>query len=82
MSFSIENAQLQSYQADTVLKLKHIPGLRYEAYFVKKDSAEVKYIWSNFVNGPAAVEKNKIRILVFDKKDHGLLLENTFVYKP
>lgn len=82
LTFWIENAQLQNYQADTVLKIRYVPGLRYEAYFVKKDSADVKYQWSNFVNGAAAVEKNKIRIQIFDEKDHDLLLENNFVYKP
>jgi len=82
LTFWIENAQLQIYQADTVLKLKYIPGLRYEAYFLKKDSADVKYKWSNFVNGAAALEKKRIRIQIFDRKDHELLLENNFVYKP
>src|SRR5690606_1963388 len=82
LAFWIENAQLQFFQADTVLKIKYVPGLRYEAYFLKKDSAEVKYKWSNFVNGPAAIEKNKIRIQIFGRKDHDLLLENNFVYKP
>lgn len=82
ITFWIENAQLQSHSADTLLKIKYIPGLRYEAYYARKDSAGTKYHWSNFVNGAATIEKNKIRIQIFDRKDHELLLENNFVFKP
>ncbi|MBL7931276.1 MAG: hypothetical protein JNL60_05225, partial [Bacteroidia bacterium] len=81
-TFWIENAQLQSFEGDTVLKLRYVPGLRYEAYYLKKDNADLKYHWDNFVNGAATIEKEKIRIQVFEKMDHNLLLENTFIYKP
>lgn len=80
--FSVDNAQLMRPFNDTLLKLRHVPGIRYECFFEKSDSlGSGSYTWKNYVNGASTLKKNIVRIQVTEKNKPELLLENIYIYR-
>lgn len=87
--FHIENARLMPAENDSTVFAEYLPGLKYEAWFVQsEDSLNVdgkmqkgKLVFTSFLNGTTPLEKNKIRIQIYLKKDNELILENLYYYK-
>lgn len=80
-SILTENGQLQPAQADSVFKFTYLYGLKYESLFIKV-AYNYQTALRTLINGTSAIESNKIRIQVFDKKEEKVILENVFFYRP
>lgn len=83
----IDNAQLLPTANDSLVRLKHIRGIKYECFYSKvngyKNNSvnDDKYVIKNLVNGASDMHKNNVRIQLIDKQKGELILENTFVYR-
>lgn len=88
ITLMIDNAQILPTSNDSLVKLKHIRGLKYECFYSKvtgyKSNSvnDDKYVIKNLVNGASDTNKNSVRIQLIDKQKNELLLENVFVYSP
>ena len=85
----IENGRLAKTLNDSIVKLYHMPGLKYESQFFIKETVseeDLKKIQKQFqlislINGTSNVQKDKIIIKITSKKENGLIIENAFFYK-
>jgi len=85
----IDNARLMPLGNDSTVFAEYLPGLKYEAWFVQSDdslSAEGtlqkgKMVFTSFLNGTTQVDKTRIRIQIYLKKENELILENVYYYK-
>lgn len=92
-SLSAENSRLTKTSNDSIYQLEHMPGLKYETFFVKKEipvnrpggpkaqkNTIPQFEIKTLINGTAEKEKNLILIRITDKKDEKLMLENNFYF--
>jgi hypothetical protein len=85
----VENARLMATENDSTVFADYLPGLKYEVWFVQsEDSLSAdgklqtgKMVFTSFLNGTTPLEKNKIRIQIYLKKENELILENVYDYK-
>jgi hypothetical protein len=77
---NIENGQLRPTDNDSIVKLYHVQGIRYECVFVK-DPKTNSYEFKTLVNGASVDEQNTIRIKITDRKDEKVDLENVYFFR-
>jgi hypothetical protein len=85
----IDNARLMATENDSTVYAEYLPGLKYEAWFVQSEDSlgaegkiqRGKMVFTSFLNGTTQVEKHKIRIQIYLKKENELILENVYDYK-
>jgi hypothetical protein len=83
--FYIENARLKATNNDSLVQLEYLPGLKYEAWFVKAhDSTNVEsenMVFTSFLNGTSLLSKDQIKVQIYFKKENEVLLENIYYYR-
>lgn len=85
----IDNARLMPSGNDSTVFAEYLPGLKYEAWFVQSEDSlsadgtlqKGKMVFTSFLNGTTQVDKNRIRIQIYLKKENELILENVYDYK-
>jgi hypothetical protein len=88
IAFMIDNAQLLPTENDSLVRLKHIRGIKYESFYYKvqgyKDNSinKNKYVLKNLVNGASETQKNDVKIQLIDKQKGELILETMFTFEP
>jgi hypothetical protein len=81
ISVLIENGKLD-VKNDSLVRLSHLPGLRYEGLFVNKDSnPESPLVFKSLINGISTTEKQKVIIKIVHKKKDKLLLEKEYYFR-
>jgi len=83
-----ENGRFNSTENDSVIQLEYMPGLKYEAWFVFPEDSithdplqNEKMEFHSFLNGTSQLNRNRIRIQVYLKKENEIVLENEFEYR-
>ncbi len=85
----VENARLMAAENDSTVFVDYLPGLKYEAWFVQAEDSlgadgklqKGKTVFTSFLNGTTPLEKNKIRIQIYLKRENELVLSNVYYYK-
>lgn len=85
----IDNARLMPLGNDSTVFAEYLPGLKYEAWFVQSEDSlsadrtiqKGKMVFTSFLNGTTQVDKTRIRIQIYLKKENELILENVYDYK-
>jgi len=85
----IDNARLLPTENDSTVFVEYLPGLKYEAWFIQAEDSlgadgklqKGKMVFTSFLNGTTPLEKNKIRIQIYLKKENELVLSNVYYYK-
>jgi hypothetical protein len=83
LSIQADNGQLTSTANDSIVKLGHFPGLKYETIFIPIDEITGekkinKYKIKTMINGTSELPRNRIRIVIINKRTGEVLLTNTF----
>jgi len=92
-NLSVENGRLTNTKNDSILQLEHMPGLKYETFYVKKEAMQIplngakpsknvvaQLELKTLINGATDKEKNLILIRISNKKEEKVILENSFYY--
>lgn len=87
LSIEVENAQLMLTSSDSIVKLNHLPGFKYESFYAAKENEAGKktktrkYEFKTMVDGTSIYPQDKIIISLINKRTGGLILENVFYFK-
>lgn len=85
----IENARLMPSGNDSTVFAEYLPGLKYEAWFVPSEDSvgadgtlkKGKTFIVSFLNGTTLLDRSRVRIQIYLKKENELVLENVYYYR-
>ena len=78
----VENGKLDLMNNDSLVKLSHLPGLRYEGLFVNKDAnPESPLVFKSLINGISTTEKRKVVVKIMNKRKDKLILEKEYYFR-
>jgi hypothetical protein len=80
IAVDVENGQLRLTDNDSIVKLNHVPGIRYESVFVKDPKTQT-YEFKTLVNGASGQEGNIIHIKINDRKEEKVDMESAYIFK-
>jgi hypothetical protein len=85
---NVENGKFTlSTKNDSIIKLEHMPGLRYESRFLPaEESSQPLEVaprkFRTLMNGVSVVPKNTIIIQLIDKRRNKTLAEQQLIFRP
>jgi hypothetical protein len=82
ISVLVENGKLDLLKNDSLVKLSHLPGLRYEGLFVNKNSnPESPLVFKSLINGISTTEKQKVIIKIVNRRKDKFILEKEYYFR-